>query len=88
MSPLTADEYAKGYGTATGTIENGQLHLIFDRDAALADGTIPIDQDFFIGSEVSQELGYHTVTISRGTYRVDFSTYTQFGEAWFNAVLQ
>ncbi|MEI8202393.1 MAG: hypothetical protein WCH34_05240 [Bacteroidota bacterium] len=71
--PLTPTEFNAGYGKAMINIDNqNKVHLIFDRRAALDDNSIPISVDFFIGSAVSNALGYDSIIIQQGTYNVNF----------------
>ena len=59
--------------------------MIFERRAALDDGTIPIQSDWNLGKEVARAFGYREIIIRSGEYRVDFSNYREFGEAFFTA---
>lgn len=88
FGPVSPAEFAEGFGIADIDLDVGNnVHLVFHRDAALADSTIHITQDFFIGPEVSSALGYDSVIISQGIYDVDFSIHPQHGEATFHASL-
>lgn len=82
-SQLTQSEREAGIGQPTVSIENGKLHMIFDCEASLEDGTIPIDNDFFIGDNVSNFFEYQSIVIVRGIYHVDFTKHREFGEVYF-----
>lgn len=64
-----------------------EINLIFNHRAHLDDSTINITGDYFIGSEMSDSLGYDSITILKGIYDVDFSTYSTYGEADFDVSL-
>lgn len=77
---LTDREIEEGYGTATfQVIDEGLLRMVFDREAALPDGTIRIDFDKELESPLAEALGYRSITLLGGVYQVDFST-ERFGE--------
>ena len=78
---LTDREIADGYGTATfQVVDEGLLRMVFDREAALPDGTIRIDFDKTLESSLAVALGYESITLLSGVYRVDWST-ERFGAA-------
>lgn len=82
---VTQEEYDEGYGIAQSEVVNNKFHMIFERRAALDDGTIPIQSDWNLGEEVARAFGYREIIIRSGEYRVDFSNYREFGEAFFTA---
>lgn len=72
------------YGTASMRLEEGnKLHMIFDQQAATAEGIVPISKDIL----VNDWLGYRTVTVKAGDYKISYSKY-QFGEIWANVELK
>jgi hypothetical protein len=74
-------EITAGFGNAGAYVDgSNRLHMVFHQPTALADNTIPIPADFSVGPEFSQALGYGSVVIKGGTYLVDFSSYSEFGE--------
>lgn len=86
---LTSAQIDDGYGTASIEIVNSKLVLTFDQPAALSDGTIPIEANFFIGSEYSTVLGFTSVTIIAGTYTVtDITDATPYGKCTFECIFQ
>jgi hypothetical protein len=88
LGTVSPEEFAEGFGNADINLDGeNNVHLVFHRDVALTDSTIPITQDFFIGSPVSNALGYDSVIICQGTYDVDFSIHPQYGEATFQTKL-
>jgi hypothetical protein len=82
-SPLRREEIAEGYGIALSRVTENRLYLVFNREAALRDGTIRISRDMPLEPEVSRGLGYERITLKAGTYKVDMSV-KPFGEAWMN----
>jgi len=50
------------------------------------DGTTTILTDWYMGDDVSADLGYKSVTVKAGTYPIDFSNPTTypFGRATFS----
>lgn len=86
---LTSAQIEDGYGTAGIEILDSKLVLTFDQEAAMADGTIVIEADFFIGSEYSAVLGFTSVTITAGTYTVtNITDATPYGKCSFNYTTQ
>jgi hypothetical protein len=77
--PLTEEEVADGYGTADFVVEGDSLRMVFDREAALPDGTIRIDYDKALDPEVSRSFGYESITLKTGVYWVDWSR-ERYGE--------
>ncbi|MBC8181166.1 hypothetical protein H8E88_08580 [candidate division KSB1 bacterium] len=84
---VTPEEYAEGYGIADCEVVNEQFHMIFNRRAALDDGTIPIENNWNLGEEIARGFGYSEIIIQSGDYNVNFSNYPEFGEVFFNANL-
>ena len=88
-SALTNAQMNDGYGTARVRIEKNKLVLSFDQPAALPDGTIPIESDYFIGSEYSSVLGFAKVMIKTGIYKVtNFSEANPYGECYFDCIFE
>ena len=86
---LTSAQINDGYGTAGMQIVNNKLVLTFDQAAALSDGTIPIEADFFIGSEYSSVLGFTKVTIKAGTYTVtNITDANPYGQCSFDCIFE
>ncbi len=85
---VTPKEYEEGFGIACADVVERKLHLVFMRRAALDDGTIPIPDYWDLGEEVAKALGYKKIIVKPGTYKVNFSNYPQFGEAFFEAELE
>lgn len=77
--PLTAEEVADGYGTADLVVEGDHLRMVFDQEAALPDGTIRVDYDKALDSDVSRSLGYEDIELKTGVYWVDWSR-ERYGE--------
>jgi hypothetical protein len=82
---VTSEEYNEGFGIALCDIVDGKFHLVFQRRAALDDGTVPIQDYWNLGEEVSKKLGFDEVVVRPGRYNVNFSNYREFGEALFDA---
>jgi hypothetical protein len=82
---VTAEEYEDGFGIADCDKVDSKIHLVFKRRAALDDGTIPIQDNWNLGTAVSKKLGYNSVIVRPGRYNVNFSNYREFGEALFDA---
>jgi len=76
-----------GWGIAKVEIVSGQVHMIFQHAAALPDGTIPVPNNWDLGSLLSSALGYTDVTVTAGTYVVNFSNYPTYGEIYMNCTL-
>lgn len=85
---VTPEEYKEGFGIARADIVEGKFHLVYERRAALDDGTVPIQDNWDLGEEVAKVLGYKKIIVKAGTYKVDFSKYPEFGETYFDADLQ
>lgn len=85
---VTPKEYEEGFGIACADVVEKKFHLVFKRRAALNDGTIPIPDYWDLGDEVAKALGYKKIIVESGTYKVDFSNYPEFGEAFFDARLE
>jgi len=62
-----------------------KFHLIYCRRAALDDGTVPIQDYWDLGKEVANALGYKKIVVKPGTYKVDYSSYPEYGETYFDA---
>jgi hypothetical protein len=81
---LTPAEIKEDYGIAFGSLTQKQLRLVFTRPAALADGTINLTSSFFVDKKVAHELGKKEIEVQKGIYKVDFSTFTNFGEVFLD----
>lgn len=59
--------------------------LLFAPEASIdnGDGTVKITDDYPIGSEFSQQLGYSSVTILAGTYPIDYTQGVGYGYVEF-----
>jgi hypothetical protein len=77
---LTPDEIKEDIGIAFGSVVKKQLRLVFTRPAALADGTINLTSSFLVDKKVAHELGEKEIEVQKGIYKVDFSTFVNFGE--------
>lgn len=76
----TLQDYQDGYRNMNAEILNGKLHLIFECDVALSDGTIVISDDYVLTQDELNSFSLNqSVQMLAGTYTVDFSTYT-YGE--------
>ncbi|HEX6184195.1 MAG TPA: hypothetical protein VFZ44_09985 [Pyrinomonadaceae bacterium] len=84
-SPLRRAEIAEGYGIALTRVKGNRLYMVFNREAALRDGTIRVSRDVTLAPEVSRSLGYERITIKAGTYKVNPAV-RPFGETWMNIV--
>lgn len=82
---VTPEEYEEGYGIAICDIVDDQVHMIFERRAALDNGTVPIQNDWNLGEDIAEGFDCTEIVIQEGEYEVDFSTYDEFGEAYFDA---
>jgi hypothetical protein len=82
---VTQEEYDEGFGIAQSEVVNNKFHMIFERRAALDNGTVPIQDYWNLGEAVARAFGYKEIIIRPGEYRVDSSNYTEFGEAFFDA---
>lgn len=82
---VTPEEYDEGFGIAQCEVEGAKFHMIFERRAALDNGTVPIQDHWDLGKDVARAFGYKEIIIRPGEYRVDFSNYSEFGEAFFDA---
>ena len=68
---LSLAELREGFGTATMYVDDDdKLRIVFDQDAAMADGTVDIDEDYLLPQNLSDSLGYDSVRIYQGTYLV------------------
>lgn len=85
---VTPEEYKEGFGIARADVIDGKFHLVYERRAALDDGTVPIQDYWDLGEEVSKALGYKKIVVKPGIYKVDFSKYPEFGETFFEADFQ
>ena len=81
---LTKEELKEDIGIAFGKLVKKQLHLVFTRPAALANGTINLSKNFFVSKKLAHSFGKDQVEILRGIYKVDFSTFTNFGEVFLD----
>lgn len=81
---LTHEEIEAGDGYAEIEMVEDQLHLIFHASADNGSGTVKITEDFDIGEYAAGLLGYERVTIEDGTYEIDYSHYSLYGEAYFD----
>jgi hypothetical protein len=70
---LTRAEIDDGFGFATVEMIDGKLMMMPHRPAALPDGTLPFDEDKRLEPEAAAALGYRSVTIKRGVYRMDWT---------------
>ncbi|HET8796496.1 MAG TPA: hypothetical protein VFO89_02340, partial [Thermoanaerobaculia bacterium] len=77
---LTPEEVADGFGFGTMEVVDGKLYLTPHRPAALPDGTLPIDEDKRLEPDLALALGYKSITIKRGVYRMNMA-YGEFGRA-------
>jgi len=82
---VTQAEYDEGFGIAQCGVKNGKFHMVFERRAALDDGTVPIQDYWNLGEAVARDFGYKEIIIRPANYHVDFSKYSEFGEALFDA---
>jgi hypothetical protein len=65
------------------------MHVVFHCDFGVAGDSVnvvPVVGDTDLSSEVSNALGFHSVTLLNGVYPVDY-TNQQFGEAYIPVVL-
>ena len=76
---LSKEEISEGVGIALAKVKGDRLDLVFTREAALRDGTIRLTQDYKLEADVAHRLGYESITLISGTYKVDMST-RPFGE--------
>jgi hypothetical protein len=82
--PLTPEELAAGFGSATVSLlpDHRLLRLVFDQPTALEDGTLPITRDFTVRPEVARWLGVRMIQVKKGVYPVEFPWWrSPFGEA-------
>ncbi|MBP6335679.1 MAG: hypothetical protein KA444_09430, partial [Bacteroidia bacterium] len=85
--PFAAIQLADNYGYGDVDISpSNKVHVVFD-DSITEGSSTTIPGNYYIGEEASHALGYDSVTIIAGTYPVIFTSYTQFGEANFDAIL-
>ena len=82
---LTDSEIADGFGTADFQVSGDRLHMTFHREAALPDGTIPIEEDTYLNRNLSEALGYDSILLKTGNYKVDLSK-SRFGETFVDIV--
>ncbi len=69
---FTEEERAEGYGTALMAMSGRrQLKLTPDTEFAYADGTIEIQDNGFIDPKLANELGFRSIELVKGIYRVD-----------------
>ena len=61
---VTPEEYKEGFGIARADIVEGKFHLVYERRAALDDGTVPI-QTMGFGRRSCQSFGYKNHCKSR-----------------------
>jgi hypothetical protein len=90
IGDATPEQVAAGYGNIDGNATgDGRVHFVFHRDLEAAPdsvGVVPVDSTIVLSPQVSQALGYDSVTLVPGVYPVDFSIY-QNGETYIDAVL-
>ena len=82
---LSPAEIADGFGTADFQVEGERLRMVFHREAALPDGTIHIDRDKRLEPGLAAALGYESIQLKQGVYRVDLSK-EPFGQAMVDIV--
>jgi hypothetical protein len=80
---LTAAAIQDGYGFATVDVVDGKLMMMPHRPAALPDGTLPLDEDKRLEPDAAAALGYRSITIKRGVYRMDM-TQGEFGRVFLD----
>ncbi|MBL7889255.1 MAG: hypothetical protein JNL24_06860 [Bacteroidia bacterium] len=69
---FTEEERAEGYGTALMVMTGRrQLKLTPDTEFAYPDGTIEIQDNGFIDPKLANELGFRSIELVKGTYRVN-----------------
>lgn len=84
---LTPLEVSEGFGKAeVNLLNDSTLHLVYHNNAAISDGTVPIDDDFFIGTEISNLFGKDSIIIKERSYQVNFDNYPTFGETYFDVI--
>ncbi len=76
---LTEADLAAGRGSPEFRVEDGKLLIAFDREAALPDGTIAIEFEKALESDLAADLGFDRIVMKPGVYPVDKSR-LQFGE--------
>ena len=80
----TLQDYQDGYRNLNAEIIDGKLHLIFQCDVALPNGTIVISSDYtFTQDELDSFSLNQPVQMLAGIYNVDFSNYT-YGEVFID----
>lgn len=79
-------EKSQGIGYALANINKGKLHLVFGEPTALANGTIPIDEDYILSDG---DLSFYKLDrkykIPKGAVNVSFARY-KYGEAYFDLI--
>lgn len=81
IEEITPDEARTGlYGYVTAQVKDGKLNFIFENRAALDDGTTPFDADMVLAPNTCKALGFNSITIKAGNYKVDYSRFPKFGE--------
>jgi len=87
--PLTNIEINRGLGLVEVEIPvPGKMRMIFHRNADIGNGFVDIANDFFIGQEVSNFLGFNQLIIKQGLYPIDYSNFPAFGETTFDIITQ
>ncbi|RIY04559.1 hypothetical protein D0T11_21610 [Hymenobacter rubripertinctus] len=61
-------------------MEGKKMHIIFDRQAALPDGTVPIDRDILLEGWKNKK----NAVIKAGNYKASFKK-NKYGEIWADA---
>ncbi|NVO30745.1 hypothetical protein [Hymenobacter lapidiphilus] len=61
-------------------MEGSKMHIIFEKDAALPDGTVPIDRDLLFENWKNGK----SAVVKAGKYKANFKNY-KHGEIWANA---
>ena len=86
-NPITNIQIKHGFGLVEVEIPSpGKFHMIPHFDVDRGDGFVDIANDFFIGQEVSNFLGFNQVTIKQGLYQIDYSSLPAFGEITFDII--
>jgi hypothetical protein len=80
---ISDTEKADGDGYANVAMDHDHLLFAPEADIDNGDGTVTITEDYPIGAEYSNLLGYKNITILAGTYSIDYTKGLGYGYVEF-----
>jgi hypothetical protein len=75
------------YGRVNAAVlNNSKVRFVFLKDPQPINGSLPVDSNVVLSTDVSIALGYQSITLLQGDYPVNYSN-SQYGEIIVNAIL-